>query len=105
VDIEVPQRRPDRELHPVPVQVGGEVLGGAGGVGTHQHRPALLLVAGPQRGGQLGQRGVEHRDVIDHGVRPGLPRTQQLSQGFPGPTGPVIGEGQQRVEPERAPVD
>ena len=50
-DVEVPQRGPDGELHPVPVQVGGEVLGGAGGVGADQHRHPPLLVAGPQRGG------------------------------------------------------
>ena len=51
VDVEVGEAGPDGELHPVPVQVGGELLGGAGGVGAHQHRYPPVRVAGPQRGG------------------------------------------------------
>jgi len=87
------------------VQVGRELLGGAGGVGAYQHRHPPVGVPAPQRGRELGQRGITYRDVIDRRVRPGLARAQHLGQRLPGPAHAVIGEGEQRVKPERAPVD
>jgi len=98
--VEVGEAGPDRELHTLGLQVRGELLRGAGGVGAHQHRHLPRLVAGPQHGGELGQCGVEHDDVIGGGVRPGLTRSQQLRDRFPTRGPAVIDKGQQRVEPE-----
>ena len=56
----------------------------------------------PVSGGQLSDRRVEHRDVIGGRGRPGVTRAQQPSQRLPGPAGAMIGERQQRVEPEPA---
>ena len=60
------------------------------------------VVGGPQLGRDLGERGVEHRHVIDRGVGAGLARPQQLGHRLAVPAGAVIGEREQRMEPEGA---
>ncbi|GAB3460950.1 hypothetical protein GCM10027436_69040 [Actinophytocola sediminis] len=44
------------------------LLGGASGVGAHQHRHAALLVELSQLPGDLPQRLLEHQDVVGGGV-------------------------------------
>jgi hypothetical protein len=85
--------------------VRGELVGGPGGVGAHQHRHPALLIPAAQRLGQLRQHRVEHRDVIDCGVRPGLARAPQLGHRLAGTAGAVINEPEQRVVTESPPVD
>lgn len=48
----------------------------------------------------LGERGLDRRDVIDSGVRPGVALTQQIRQRLTRASLPVISERLQRVEPE-----
>jgi hypothetical protein len=100
VYVEVGEAGPDGELHALLGEVGGELLGCAGGVGAHQHGDAPVLVGGALRGGQLGECGVEYDDVIGGGVRAGLARSQQLGDRFPTTVVTVIDEPEQRVEPE-----
>jgi len=78
------------------------LLGRAGGVGANQYRRPAVLVGGPQLGRDLGERGVEHRHVIDRGVGAGFPWAEPLGQRLPATAGAVIGEREQRVEPEGA---
>ena len=74
-------------------------------LGAHQHRHPARLIPAAQRLGQLRHGRVEHRDVVDRGVRPGLARAQQLSHRLPTAAGAVIGEPEQRVVTEGPPVD
>jgi hypothetical protein len=80
--------------------VGGELLGRSGGVGAHQHRHLAGLVAGALRGGQLGERGVKHDDMIGGGVRACFARSQQLADRFPTTAVTVIDEPEQGVKSE-----
>ena len=93
MDVEVGEAGPDGELHARAVQVRGELLGRAGGVGAHQHRNPAVLVGAPHRRRHLGQRGIQHRDVVGGGVRPGLTRAKQLRDRLAAPAvmiGPAV---------------
>ena len=89
-----------RELSTVGGQVLGEAVGGAGGVGAHQDVPLAVGAARADLGGQLGQRVVEHRDVVGGGVGAGITRAQQPDQRVPGARRAVVDVGQQRMKPE-----
>jgi hypothetical protein len=80
--------------------MSGELLGHSRGVGAHQHRHPPGRIANAQVGGKLGERGVEHHDMIDRGVRAGLPRPQQLRHRFPATGGAMVDEPEQGMEPE-----
>ena len=51
--------------------------------------------------GQLGQRQPGCLDVVSDGVGAGAAGPQHDREGFPVPCCAVVGEGGQRVEPER----
>lgn len=90
------QGEPDGALHAATVGPGREVLGATGAVGTDQD---LLARSGRVDPGHLGQRVLGHGDVVLGGVGPGVAGAEQDRQRFSGAHGPVIEEGQQRVEP------
>ena len=52
------------------------------------------------RFGQLGQRGIEYRDLVGGVVGVGPPGTQHRRQRLPGAAGAVIDERQHRMKPE-----
>ena len=97
MDVEVAQVRSQGEPDPCLREVGGELPGGPSGVGAHQHRHPPRLVRAAQRGGQLRQRRVEHRDVISGGVGARLAGAQQLGDRLTTAAGTMIGEPEQRV--------
>ena len=72
-----------------------ECLDPGAGVAAHQH-------PGPEVFGELGQGGVEDRDLVRGVVGVCLPRSQQPGQRFTGPTRTVVDEREHRVEPEPA---
>lgn len=61
-----------------PSDVGQQAVSAAGRVTADHDRGAV-----PIRVRDLGQRGVQHGDVVGGGVRPGVARSQQPGQGFP----------------------
>lgn len=71
---------PDKSVHPRP------------GVAAHQHPRADVLR-------QLGQRGIEHRDLIGGVVGGGLAWAQHRRQRLTSATGTVIDERQDRMKP------
>ena len=83
---------------------GHEPVRATGRVGAHDHRPLdqVSVVAAPVPSsdgvGELGDRSVEHREVIGDVVRSGVARPQQRSQHLAS----GIGEAEHRVEPEPA---
>lgn len=72
--------------------VGEELLGAAGGVGTDQDRGAVTVSIR-----QLHQRGIEHADVVSGGVAAGVPASQTGGQELTG----VVAEREHRVIAER----
>jgi hypothetical protein len=89
VGVGVAQVRAQGELDAGRGEVLGEHLGGAGGVGAHQHRyPAVLVAGAQQAGGDLRQRGVEHRHVIGGRVRAAFPVRSSSATGSPPPPTP-----------------
>src|SRR5680860_1137597 len=56
-------------------QRGGEAVGRPGGVSARQDRPVLAGVLG-----QLGERLLEHRDVVRGGVGTSVSRSQQARE-------------------------
>jgi len=74
------------------VQVREQRLGCAGAVETDQDRVAV-----PVLGRDLGQGGVDDRDVIDGGVRACVPGSEHPGQGFVG----VVAERQHRMKAPR----
>ena len=87
--VEVVQVGAQRELHAQSVRVLGEGPGGSGGVGAHEDLPVALGVGRDHVRGQLGQRVIEHRDVVGGGVGAGVAGAQQPDQRLPG-TGPAV---------------
>jgi len=80
-----------------PVHPPQHGVGAAGVVRADQHPPS-----GPGAGdmsGQLGQRALDHGDVVGGGVGPGIARAQQDAQRLPGAFRAVVDERAQRVEP------
>jgi hypothetical protein len=63
-------RQADREPHATLAQVIGQLVGGAAAVGPHQQP---LVVCGL---GELGERQVDHLDVVGGGVGTGVARPQ-----------------------------
>jgi hypothetical protein len=86
---------PDGELQPEPDDVLDERVHPGTGVAADQHPVANI-------GRQLGEGGVEDRDLVGGVVRgrPAFP--QQRGQRLPGAGHTVVDERQQRVKPERA---
>ena len=72
-------------------QVVDDVVGGARAVDADQH-------VGAPRGGDLGERGVQHREVIGGGERAGIARALHHRQRVPDVGAPAG----QRVKPEPA---
>jgi hypothetical protein len=74
-----------------------------GGVGTdhdaltHQRHVVAIVVTGSDLAGKLGDRGVDHSELIGSGVGVGVARPQHTGECVP-----VIGEAEHRVEPEPA---
>ena len=102
VDVEVAQAAPRRRTPP---RAGrrwrGELLGGAGGVGAHQHRhPARGRRGRAAAAGIWASAASSTTHVVGGGVRAGLARAQQLGHRLPAAAGAVIDEPEQRVEPE-----
>ena len=58
-------------------------------------RPALVPGVWP---GSWARAALDHRQVVGGGVRPGVARAEHHRERFPGPGGPVVDEGEQRVE-------
>jgi hypothetical protein len=79
------------------VQVLDEAVRAGAAVAAH-HDPAAQIF------GQLGKSVVQHGDVVGGVVRAGLARPEHRGQALPGATQAVVGEGQQRGEPE-APLE
>jgi hypothetical protein len=71
--------------------VGQERFGGSGAVRTDEDVGAVAVGVG-----ELGERGVEHGDVVLGGVGRGIAGPQQAGQGLAG----VVEEAQQRVVAE-----
>ena len=67
------------------------------GVAAHQHPGAGLL-------GQLGQRGVEHRDLVGGVVGVGPPGAQHAHHRLSGAARTVVNKGEHGVKPE-APLE
>jgi hypothetical protein len=84
-----------RILQPQGVHVVHERVHPGTAVPAHQHPAAVL-------GRQLRQRVGEHPDVVGGVVGRGPAGAQQPRDRLAGPAGPVVEEGQQRVEAERA---
>jgi hypothetical protein len=75
---------------------GGRRRGLRRPVPAHQHPGAVLV-------GQLGERVGEHADVVGGVVGRGPAGAQESGDRLAGAPGPVVEEGQQRMESERAP--
>ena len=69
-------------LRPPRGEMRREAFGGSGAVGAHQHCDPARRIAAVQVLRDLGQRGVDH-DVVSGGVRPRLPRSEQLAHRLP----------------------
>lgn len=80
----------------------GELLGGAGGVGAHQHGHVALFVRLPQMLGNLSERLFEDQDVVGGGVAACVTWSQQFGDRLTSTPGAVIHVTQQRMEPEPA---
>jgi hypothetical protein len=76
--------------------VGEECLGAARAVGADQDRVPVPVVIR-----QLGQGGVEHRDVVGRGIRAGVPPPQQGGEELVG----VVQKRQQREVAARSSVN
>jgi len=102
VNIEMVQVGAYRELHAQLVDAGGEGVGGASGVGTHQDLHLPVFVGLAQVGGDLCEGVIQHGEVVGRAVfEPALPRRSNPGDGFPGTAVAVIAEHQQWVESER----
>jgi hypothetical protein len=82
---------------PAAGQPAEQLMRAPGAIDADQH-----VLARPAPAGQLGQRGAQHGDVVDDGVRAGVARPQQERQGLPGALLPVVEERPQWVEDEAA---
>jgi hypothetical protein len=88
---------PDGELQPEPDDVLDERVHPGTGVAADQHPVANI-------GRQLGEGGVEDRDLVGGVVGVGPPGAQHPHQRLSGAPCAVVNEGQQRVNPE-APLE
>ena len=73
---------------------------GSGAVGTDQHPPTRPVAR--HLAWKLRQRLLRHRDVVDGGVRPRVPRAQHQVQRLTRTLLAVVDERAQRMEPESA---
>jgi len=94
----VGQREPDRVRQTLAAHPGQDLVGAPGAVGPDQHLAARTSAR--MMGGQLGQGGLDHRDVIGRRIGTGVARAQQHRQRFTGPRRAVVDEGPQRVKTE-----
>ena len=80
----------------MPTHPGQNLVGAPGAVDADQHLGARAST--PEVVGQLGQGGLDDRDVVGHGIGTGVARAQQHRQWLTGPRRAVVDEGPQRVK-------